>query len=57
MLKKLGGIAILFLGAIILALGLIRVVFDMVIGITLYIHVIFGVAIMIFGVYVMKKDR
>ena len=56
MLKKLVGIAIVFLGAIIFALGLIKPVFDMVIGTTLIIHVILGIAIMIFGVYVIKKD-
>ncbi|CUR51073.1 exported protein of unknown function [Nitrosotalea devaniterrae] len=55
MLKKFGIIVILFFGSLILVLGLVKTVFDMVIGITFYLHVVGGIAIIIFGVILYKK--
>ena len=55
MLKKLGIIALLFLGSIILVFGLIKPVFENVIGINVYVHVILGIIILIIGVILYKK--
>lgn len=55
MIKKLGAIVLLFLGSLILALGLIKSVFDMSVGITFYSHVIIGIAVIIGGVILYKK--
>ena len=56
MLKKLGGIALLFVGSILFSLGLIRLAFDGVSGISLYLHVTIGLIIVGFGVFVIKKN-
>jgi hypothetical protein len=55
MLKKLGVIALLFLGSLIFAIGMTSPIFDKAIGITFYSHVIGGIAIIIFGVILYKK--
>jgi len=56
MLKKLGGIGLAFLGSTIFAFGLIKPIFDNVVGIDMYSHMIIGVIIVGFGVFVIKKD-
>jgi len=56
MLKKLGGIIIIFAGSIMFAFGLVRPIFDHVIDFKLYIHIILGIFIVIIGVILYKKD-
>jgi hypothetical protein len=61
MLKKLGVIALLFLGSLILAVGLISPIFDMVIGIASNsqviadVIIIVGIIIIVGGVILYKK--
>ena len=57
MIKKLGGIIIMFVGCMMLLLGLVRPIFDHVIDSKLYVHVILGIVIVMIGVILYKKDH
>jgi len=56
MIKKLVGIIIMFAGCIMFSIGLVRPIFDHMIDLKLYVHVILGVFIVIIGVILYKKD-
>jgi predicted tellurium resistance membrane protein TerC len=57
MIKKLGGIIIMFVGCMMFSLGLVRPIFDHVIDSKLYVHVILGIVIVMIGVILYKKDH
>lgn len=56
MKKKLVGIIIMFAGAVMFSFGLVRPIFDHVIDLKLYVHLILGTFIVIIGVILYKKD-